>query len=284
MKKALIMLTASLAVCFAAQAAEYVTIGNPGNAVDYNSYGAVAYTYKVSKYEVTGAEFGAAIAADPRVGTSTPSSGSTPAANVSWYEAAKYCNWLTTGDAYNGAYQFDGSGTLTNVMTRDQIFSAGDLFYVLPTEDEWYKAAYFKSDASGYSVYANGTDTAPSQTDANYYGYYATWDVGSGTVEQNGTYDMNGNLMEWMETPWDGTFNYINESGVVRGGDYNHANNALGEIYLQSWNRQAYYQDDHYSWIGFRVAAVPEPATAGLLGIAGLVITGCRRIRKTYGF
>ncbi len=30
--------------------------------------------------------------------------------------------------------------------------------------------------------------------------------------------------------------------------------------------------------------SVPEPATAGLLGIAGLVITGCRRIRKTYGF
>ncbi len=43
---------------------------------------------------------------------------------VSWYEAAKFANWLTTGDAHNGAYHFDATGVLTNVLTRLQIQGA----------------------------------------------------------------------------------------------------------------------------------------------------------------
>jgi formylglycine-generating enzyme required for sulfatase activity len=198
---------------------------------------------------------------------------------VTWYEAAQYCNWLTTSNAYTGAYQFNGSGTLTNVMSRTQILANGGLFYVLPTEDEWYKAAYFKTNASGYSLYANGTSTAPGiETEANYGGvggvYSGTWAVGTGTMEQNGTYDMMGNLSEWNESAWDGTLNTMSENRVVRGGSYSSIS-----VVSRSLSSPASEGD----LIGFRVVAIPEPATAFSLALGGLIITGYRRLRKSYG-
>lgn len=276
-----------IALCGMVQAA-LVTIGNPGNAADtadgdggtpgVQHYGAVGYTYQISQYEVTGAEFAAATNSDSRVGSSVPNSGNKPAAFVTWYEAAKYCNWLTTGNAYLGAYQFNGSGTLTNVMTRAQMISNGGLFYALPTEDEWYKAAYFKNGV--YSLYANGTSIAPVDgVDAN-YNSSSPWAVGSGTMEQNGTYDMMGNVWEWNESAMDGTLNVMTEARVRRGGGYNNCTeNDLLSSYRVS---NAPMGDAGYT--GFRVVAIPEPATALSLVLGSLVVTGYRRLRKSYGF
>jgi len=42
---------------------------------------------------------------------------------------------------------------------------------------------------------------------------------------------------------------------------------------------------DENLWIdNLNVTTVPEPATAGLLGISGLILFGIRRLKKTYGF
>ena len=38
---------------------DWVSIGNAGNAADTTGYGAVAYEYKIGKYEVTNAQYGA---------------------------------------------------------------------------------------------------------------------------------------------------------------------------------------------------------------------------------
>jgi hypothetical protein len=60
---------------------DFVDIGNAGNAADSSTgYGADA-----------------------------------PASFASWYEAEKFCNWLTTGNAYTGAYPFYGGGVLQAV-------------------------------------------------------------------------------------------------------------------------------------------------------------------------
>ncbi|MCF7818017.1 MAG: SUMF1/EgtB/PvdO family nonheme iron enzyme [Kiritimatiellales bacterium] len=274
--KTLMMVSAMACGMCALQDAQatMITIGNAGNAADVawgggqpKAYGAVGYIYQISQYEVTGAEFGAAVASDSRIGSSTPNSGNNPAASVNWYEAAKYCNFLTSGDAYTGVYQFDGLGNLTTVDRTAAISTYGGKTYALPTDDEWYKAAYYTG--TGYSLYANGTGTAPvAGTEANYLSA-STWVGGTGAVEQNGTYDMMGNVMEWNESAYDMVGNF-----VLRGGEYN--NTSSHQMSSNISYAPATYED---STVGFRIVAIPEPSTAALAGLAGLGLLAVRRFR-----
>ena len=39
-------------------------------------------------------------------------------------------------------------------------------------------------------------------------------------MENNGTYDMGGNVLEWNESAFDGTLDELDESRVLRGGDW----------------------------------------------------------------
>jgi formylglycine-generating enzyme required for sulfatase activity len=206
---------------------DFVTIGNTGNATDPATgslYGAVGYNYRIGKYEVTNAQWDAFVAA-AGVPTGNPSTAYDesayytgalqPTNNVSWYEVAQFCNYLTSGNKSLGAYQLGTDGSIT--VDRASAISVYGTVYVIPTEDEWYKAAYFKPDASGYSSYANGTDTAPIAGVQSNYGdvINAPWDIGTGTIEQNGTFDMMGNVWEWSEDLF-----YNNSIFGFRGGSY----------------------------------------------------------------
>jgi sulfatase modifying factor 1 len=264
---------------------DFVTIGNAGNAGDTGGVGspygcgAVAYNYRIGKYEVTNAQWNAFTAA---AGAPTGTDGGyryssyftgaqQPTNRVSWYEAAQFCNYLTSGDKSKGAYRFSGNnanpGSFMGV-NRDAAKTAYSTVYIIPTEDEWYKAAYFKPDASGYSLYANGTRTAPAAGVNSNYGYAigSPWDVGTGTSEQNGTKDMMGNVWEWNETLFSGS----GRGRGIRGGSYEYY-----DYYLRSSYRYDYSPYNEGNYFGFRVASiVPEPASAMLmlLGLGGLLI------------
>ena len=104
---------------------EFVTIGSPGNAADTtgspNSAGSVAYTYnlgiyEVSRVQITKANLGIMMA---EMGSYGGNGANRPATGVTWYDAAKYVNWLNTSTGGTAAYKFDGSGTF-------QLWSAGD--------------------------------------------------------------------------------------------------------------------------------------------------------------
>jgi formylglycine-generating enzyme required for sulfatase activity len=253
---------------------DFVNIGNAGNAADTGGTpgcGAVGYNYRIGKYEVTAAQWQTINTA---AGIGNPGSywsGNQPVAYISWYDTAQFCNYLTSGNKYSGAYKFDISGNFLGIDRVSSISTYGTT-YVIPTEDEWYKAAYFKPDDSGYSLYANGTNTAPvAGVNSNYYtsDYYngQPWNVGNGTQEQNGTFDMMGNVWEWNETLLYGIYRGIRGGSFFIGGAYG----------LSSSIRSAVYPYDDNFNVGFRVASVPEPCSLALLFIGGLVLRNRKR-------
>jgi len=244
---------------------DFVGVGDSFNTQDSTGYGLVRHPYDIGQYEVTIDQFMKARAADSRIGSGNEdywndgirnAGTNAPATHVNWYEAAKFCNWLTSGDAYTGAYQFDGGGSLIGV-SRESALAAYDTVYVLPSEDEWYKAAYFSG--TGHSLYAHGSSTPPGmEIDANYGGtggaYDGPWSVGSGTMEQNGTFDMMGNVWEWCESPWDGWLNTgtLGEGRVFRGGAYTSTDGSS----MISTIRNDYDPDNQTHSVGFRVATL----------------------------
>jgi formylglycine-generating enzyme required for sulfatase activity len=261
----------------------FVTIGNAGNAADTGGTvgcGAVSYGYRIGKYEVTNAQWNTFTDA-AGAPTGNPSSAydqnalytgaQQPTGNVSWYETLQFCNYLTSGDKSKGAYQFSGNNTNPGNfqgINRTAAISSYGIAYVIPTENEWYKAAYYKPDGSGYSLYANGTNTAPiAGVNSNYnYAIGVPWDITNGTPEQNSTFDMMGNIWEWNESLYGSYY------PCIRGGTFGSSGIILSSPYRG-------YDSPYYEYlgIGFRVASVPEPATLLLLSLGGLALIKKRR-------
>lgn len=279
------MITGTIILCGSTYA-DFVTIGSPGNTADSaTGFGAVGYTYQISKYETTIAQWSQFYndSNSGKVGTfagvntysywyNFHSQGvDAPVSYVSIHQAAQYCNWLTTGSATTGAYSIDGTGAIT-AIDRTYRNSEGKLF-VLPTENEWHKAAYYTgSNEDEWSLYAHGTDTAPlaALTSWQYYnnGYIPNVARSAyvGAEEQNGTLNMMGNIREWVEWPLSG-------NGRARGGYYGDGPSGLQSTsYSSEWSPTVTSKD-----YGFRIVAIPEPGTATILVLAGAIVLIRRR-------
>lgn len=261
---------------------DFVDIGNldntgdTANSVNGTNPGSVGYNYSIGQYEITADQWATVLSADGDIGNAGTWSGSQPTASTTWYEAAKFANWLTSGNALTGAYTFSDASTFTGVDRATALSTYGTI-YVMPTEDEWYKAAYLKSDGSAYTLYATG-DTAPTAgTQANYSTGTSPWNVGTGAIENNGTYDMGGNVWEWNESAYDGTLDTLSENRVLRGGAWNSNVNGVKSSMRSSTNPITTSNLN-----GFRIAtitsvAVPEPSSASLLAFG---ILSCLFHRK----
>ncbi|MCU0782396.1 MAG: SUMF1/EgtB/PvdO family nonheme iron enzyme, partial [Akkermansiaceae bacterium] len=226
----------------AAVTIDWVTVGNAGNAADSTGYGAVAYEYKIAKNETTigqYAEFLNAVAkSDPyslyntnmttsylfgisRSGSSgsysysvNPGSANKPITYTSWFDAARFCNWLHNGQG-NGSTE-TGAYTLTGAMSGIVTKNADAKFWI-PAENEWYKAAYYdptKGGTGGYWLYPMQSDALFGNTigsansanywDSDYVGYpgMALTDVGAYGANSDsfyGTNDQGGNVWEWND-------------------------------------------------------------------------------------
>lgn len=258
---------------------DFVNIGYAGNTADGSGYGAVAYNYQIGKFEVTADQWDAVRLADPNLGTASSGgfSGQQPTA-TDWIEAARFCNWLTSGNVHNGAYQFDsGTGYLIGVNRSAAVSTYGTV-YALPSENEWYKAAYFKSDGSGYTLYATGDSIPTAGVGGVNYNSDDTWAVGAGTplsIENNGTFDMDGNISEWTESPKDGVLDDLYEIRTIKGGYWFES-----EVALRSSWRNGLSATEDFGGTGFRVAAIPEPSSITLICMTGGAGYMIRRIRR----
>lgn len=208
---------------------------------------------------------------------------------VSFWDAARYANWLSTGGTETGVYMLNGVATpaKSTISRETSAWNAGG--YAITSRDEWYKAAYYKggSTNAGYWNYATQSDSAPMATNtpnsganqANYgqsYGSASSMtDVGSftGSASAYGTYDQNGSVWEWID--------------VTRGGD----NVGLsGGVFSDSANtlQSSYDAGDNWPWWhdynrGFRISsltAVPEPSTYGAMAVGALVLSVWGRRRR----
>jgi len=272
---------------------EFVKIGNPNNAADTTGYpnpaGSVAYTYTLGKYEVSREQIDKANAAGSLgiTYTSYSSTVNKPGTGISYFEAAKYVNWLNTSrPGGTAAYKFDGSGNFQLWSAGDVGYNANNLFrnslakYWLPSSNEWYKAAYGNLNGT-WNDYPTGSDSAPtavaSGTAANtavYDGQSGPADITSaGGLSAYGTMGQGGNVWEWMETAVDGSNNTAGENRVIRGG-------SLYSFFgLDASSRNSLDPSLEIYTVGFRVASVPESAALSLLaiGLSGLALVRRRR-------
>ncbi len=322
--------------------------GNANDPATGNVYGGVAYDYQIGKYDVTigqYTEFLNAVAKTDtyslynanmgtkqiirgiaQTGTSgaftysviapsgtTPagasSPGNRPITFVSWFDSARFANWLANGQptgaqtsttTENGAYNVNGAteGTAPVKNVTNPNTGAPPTFYI-PTENEWYKAAYYSpvlnSGSGGYYTYATQSNAAPGNVigsaanQANYApgGVFSVTQSSSYDINQNyltdvgaftgsgsfyGTFDQNGIVWQWNDLTGD--------AGSYRGRRGGNWDNTAG--FLASSFRDTSNFPVENSSTGFRLAspvAVPEPSTYAM-ALAGLACGGWQMVRR----
>jgi formylglycine-generating enzyme required for sulfatase activity len=275
---------------------DFTSISNPNNAPDVTGFGSVPYDYKISIYEISSSMVYGAIAAGLSDVTTGPWSDNQPAANMSWHEAAAFVNWLNASKGYQTAYNlsYDNGWTMQLWDTEqawqlggENLFRHKDAFYFLPSENEWYKAAYHKNDGvtGNYWLYPTASDNIPtpvvSGTDSEtaVFGGLSEQpaDVfASGGLSAYATIGQGGNVFEWTETAYSGVNNDPDAARSVRGDDYD-----LDGTALASTERGSVMPISEQSYIGFRVASVPEPSTYALLLLGGASLWFLNRRKRS---
>ena len=271
----------------------FVPIGNAGNANDTTGYGGVSYNYNMSVTDVSQTMLGDATALGVTGLGGGAWTGSQPAADVTWYQAAAFVNWLNTSQGYTAAYNLSytsGTPTGLTLWTGANIWTLGgsdpfrnaNAHYFLPSENEWYKAAYYNPGTSSYYLYATGSNTAPtavaSGTTAGtaVYNGVASQPAAvdqSGGLSPYGTQGQDGNVYQWMETDYSDPTNSSDGNRGIRGGGWSRSASNLQSSFRGVGDPPSY---SYYS-IGFRVASVPEPSSMILMIGPSLMFLARRR-------
>ncbi|MFM2007681.1 MAG: hypothetical protein RLZZ09_3336, partial [Pseudomonadota bacterium] len=192
-----------------------VAVSNPGNAVDTaTQVGAVDHEFRMGQFDITIGQYTAFLNAvgqsdphglyNPKMATDLqvagiartgsagkfrysviPPSGpiqvsaatpdQRPITYVSWFDAARFANWMTNGQpsgrqtrrtTENGAYNLLSTKAKRGLAVPKNTVNpntGSPPIYFLPTENEWYKAAYYNpalnNNAGGYTLYSTNSNS-----------------------------------------------------------------------------------------------------------------------------
>jgi formylglycine-generating enzyme len=323
-----------------------VPVGNSGNLSDAElmsdntaGYGRVDYGYRIGTFEVTNAQYveflnvvdpagsnhlglyHSSMSSDANGGilffsaagpgtkyVSKAGRTSQPATWVSWYDAIRFANWMHNGQGAGsteaGSYTLLGGTPVP--ANSDLIVRNPSATWVLPTENEWYKAAYHRNDgdSANYWDYPTQTDSTPYSAmapgfgspvpanTANFYksdstfnsydnGYAVTGSTGkiggtnylypvgaySLSLGPYATFDQAGNVSEWNETLASPS------NRGIRGGDWDST-----ATLLRSNLRGFAIPTAGGPGLGFRLALVPEPSSLLIAAaVFGALVVRCTR-------
>ncbi len=226
--------------------------------------------FYIGTQEITNAQF-AAFKATHRSGTykgNDLSAPELPVVNVSWEDAARYCNWLSERHGLDQVYRQQG-GKITTVRP----LPSG---YRLPTESEWAWVARARADGTTLR-YSWGDSFPPIRVTGNYAdqsavglldttingyrdGFAVTAPVGSFRANHWGIFNLDGNVAEWCHD-YHGIHHSLSEAilidplgpeagdrRVIRGASWMRGD--LGSMRLSYRDRDNRRRPD----VGFRIA------------------------------
>lgn len=214
-----------------------------------------------------------------------------PITCVSYWSSIRFCNWLANGQPQdigecNSKTTEDGSYEISNFIPRLRTNTAT---WRLPTQDEWYKAAYkVPNNKKEYWAYSTGNQhphnsakPKENQPDSPYknanYCLNGTWTalsspwitpvgVFSNSPGPCGTYDMGGNVAQIIDDSWTlvedptpgtgGTWKLLARGGSWRSTDPMMISAKMGYQYIDPNDAS----EGASETIGFRVVcAIPPP-------------------------
>ena len=190
-----------------------------------------------------------------------------PINNISWIDAAKFCNWLSSKEGFENFYEIKNNQIIS--------FNMDSKGYRLPTEAEWEYVA--KSNNPEKYIYSWGSDRKITKLVGNIAdvstqgilsnfiddyddGYDERSPVGSFRSNQNEINDLTGNLSEWVNDFYSVEFvqqskvfqDYIGPlagtSHVIKGSNY------YSSTPLQLGLSYRTYGNEPNDLVGFRIA------------------------------
>lgn len=291
---------------------DFVRIGHPNNPPDFRRgfRGCVPYVYEMARHALANAEWCAFLNAvgestvwmhglwhkdmasgilggiDYLEGRYVPKSGweRKPVVYVSYTSLLRYCNWLQSGETERGAYDLSAQPPQRLPGAR----------FFLPTDDEWYKAAYYDPQESRYWLYPTRSDEIPSQDQANFERgdafaplalaetpptYLVDVESFAESPSPWGVVQMGGNCWEYLEDTW---CLGVALSNKLRGGSFGYT-----ETGLSSTNTDAGKYDCRCYVFGARLAQCPDgwrPRRNPLrYRVAAAALKALARIRRVLG-
>lgn len=288
---------------------EWRTIGSPGNRPDRFEFGCVPYEYEMAKYQLSNADWcdflnavgyeasmrlklyhkdmTSGILGGIDVTTITPHSSplthnfsskpgweKKPIVYINYTSVCRYCNWLTSGDTERGSYD----------MSRDVPARLPGAKYFIPSDDEWYKAAYWRD--GNYANYPTGNEL-PRLDQANFERgdafskgppfYLADVDEYAEASTPAGVVQMGGNAWEMLETVSRDTHGAWQNH--YRGGSFGYTETGMSKL-----NRDSAPYNGRCYVFGVRIACKKEgwfpmrmPLRFGILLAVKKGARACRR-------